>query len=39
MIKFEELKGLLIVDISGKYPITSARGNKYILSFTIMTQT
>lgn len=30
MIKFEELKGLLIVDISGKYPITSALGNKYI---------
>ena len=30
MIKFEELKGLLSVDISGKYPITSVLGNKYI---------
>ena len=30
MIKLEDLKGMIIVDIAGRSPITSAPVNKYI---------
>lgn len=31
VFKFEELNGMIWIDLSGRFPVTSARGNAYII--------